>query len=250
MKPLVVLLATAASLAGQEPRFEAASVRANLSGEQRISMGTRGRTFTATNVPLGLIVANAYGIFGQDFRLLGLPGWASERFDIAATVPEGADIRRDVPLMLRALLAERFKLIVRVDTREAQAYALVPARSDGRLSPKIRPAAADCEADPSLNADRERCASQVTNDIMGRGQRMGSLARLVSAIIRRPVVDRTGIMGAFDFDIEIPPPTGPLADAGGGVFTALPEQTGLKLEGIQLPMEFITVVSIERPTGN
>ena len=249
MRILVVALALAAAQQAP-PTFEAASVRPNLSGEQRITMGTRGRTYTATNVPLRMIIANAFQIMGQDFRLADAPGWTAERFDITATLPEHATAR-DVPAMLRALLADRFKLVVRTEMRQAQAFALVAARDDKRLGAKIRPAKADCEADPSIGNDRELCQSQVTSDITGRGQRMTGLARLLEFFIRRPVVDRTGIAGAFDFDIEVPAQAGGLAgDTGGGVFTALPEQTGLKLEAIQIPMEFVIVVAVDRPTEN
>jgi uncharacterized protein (TIGR03435 family) len=142
------------------PTFEAASVKANKEGAPFISIGMQpnGR-YTATNVPLRLLIQNAYQI--QNFQLIGAPGWIdTERFDIVAKAdpavmapPPGsfgsngfASGPTPVQLMLRALLGERFKLAAHTETRELPIYALVVARKDGKLGPQLMPVSEECAA--------------------------------------------------------------------------------------------------------
>src|SRR5262249_25459136 len=151
---IFIVLAAALALTQEPapPAFEAVSVRANTSGQTRMSAGVRGRTYTAVNTPLRPIIAAAYDLSLQSFRLIGGPAWiGADRFDITATLPDGAG-RRELPMMLRALLAERFKLVAYAETREAPIYALVVARADGRLGTGLRKADVDCDAVP---ADRD-----------------------------------------------------------------------------------------------
>src|SRR6185369_7699127 len=224
MRVFIVVFAATFALAQTPatPTFEAASVRTNTSGQARMSGGVRGRTYTAVNMPLRPIIAAAYDLSLQSFRLVGGPAWiGADRFDITGTLPEGAG-RRELPMMLRALLVERFKLVVHTETRETPIYELVVARRDGTLGSGLRTADVDCETTP---ADRDRCQSQIGDTIVGRGQTLGSLARMLSPFVGRQVVDRTGLKGGFDFDLQFPElaagpgGAGPAVDAGGGVFT-------------------------------
>lgn len=249
--------------------FEVASVRANKSGDLAMPARTRGRTYTATNIPVRYLVASAYGVPAA--RVLGGPSWigsasvampliGGERFDVLATLPEGAG-PNEVPAMLRVLLADRFKLVAHSEMRDAPLYALVADRPDGRLGPRLRKASIDCDA---INAaaipaakpgERGPCGSELGGEIIGRGQRLTTLARMLSFFAGRPVVDRTNLAGGFDFDLrfaelETPPDGRNAADAGGGIFVALQEQLGLKLEPIRGPLEFVVIDSVERPAEN
>jgi uncharacterized protein (TIGR03435 family) len=162
--------------------------------------------------------------------------------------------------MLRALLADRFQLIVHTETREAPMYALVFARDDGRLGPGLRKASVDCEAVQAPGtptaAESNLCQSEVGGAILGRGQRISTLARSLSLFTDRPVVDRSGLNGGFDFELRFPelntPPNaaGPRSDPSSGVFTALQEQLGLKLESIRGNLEFIVIDKVEHPSEN
>jgi uncharacterized protein (TIGR03435 family) len=166
--------------------------------------------------------------------------------------------------MLRALLKERFKLVVHTEMRDVPMYALVVARGDGRLASQLRRAAIDCEAAEAAGeviptpkpGERGLCDSEIGGEILGRGQRLSALARMLSLFAGRPVIDRTALTGGFDFDLRFPelntPPAGapPGGDAGTGVFTALQEQLGLKLESTRGPLEFVVIDSVERPTEN
>src|SRR5438093_5376950 len=137
------------------PAFEVASIKQNNSGDGRVMMQLQpGGRFTATNIPLRLLIRNAYQL--QDFQIVGRPSWiGSERYNIVAkaedgTPPETPSIDRTGPnriqLMIRSLLAERFQLVVHNETRELPIYALVVARSDGKLGPELRKSDLDCNA--------------------------------------------------------------------------------------------------------
>ena len=91
--------------------------------------------FTATNIPLKVLITNAYQL--SFFQVVGGPDWVStDRFDIAATAPDGAPPEQ-TRAMVRTLLKDRFKLVVHMETRDTPIYALVKARADGRLGPKL-----------------------------------------------------------------------------------------------------------------
>src|SRR4051812_16869236 len=151
LPPAAAALLAAPGRAGQPPQppqepaggwaFEVASIKPNNSGDGRVMMQNQPGRYVATNVSLRLLIRNAYQL--QDFQITGGPAWlASDRFDINAKV---ADEYRNLPparpgggpgplqLMIRALLAERFKLAVHNETKDSPIYALVLARSDGRL---------------------------------------------------------------------------------------------------------------------
>src|SRR3954454_748599 len=128
------------------PAFEVASIKPNNSGDGRVMMQNQPGRFTATNITAKLLIRNAYQL--QDFQISGGPGWlASEHFDLVAKIP---DEFRDLPpvrpgsgpgplqMMLRTLLADRFKLVVHNETKDSPIYALILARSDGRLGPQLK----------------------------------------------------------------------------------------------------------------
>ena len=253
---VAVLISTPA--AGQAPAFEAASVKPNTSGDFRMRGGIQGRIYTAVNMPLRRIVATAYELQLEGFRLVGDQALLSDRFDITATFPESATAR-DVPAMLRTLLAERFKLAVHTETRDASVFALVLARRDGRLGPKLRQAALDCvaaaaggRAIPQPEPGQPPvCESEISDSIKGRGQPLSSLARMLTVFVQRRVEDKTGLSGGFDFELQFEgAAAGPGVDSSSALVTALQEQLGLRLESIRAPVEFVVVDHIEAPTAN
>jgi bla regulator protein blaR1 len=156
--PIVIGIATAPAVRAQTPaapesapKFEVASIKPNKSGDGRVMIGAPAGRFTATNVPLGFLITFAYQI--QPFQIQGGPSWLnSDRFDIVATTgdiplePQGAGTPSKAQLMLRSLLADRFQLVTHPETREMPIYALVLARSDGKLGPNLTPAKTDCAA--------------------------------------------------------------------------------------------------------
>ncbi len=277
--------------ASEDVKFEVASVRPNTSSNTRarVEMQPGGR-YTVTNVPLRTLVINAYGL--QATQLLGAPDWIAERFDIIAKADEelgplelGPPASREAPsreqLMMRSLLAERFKLSVHRESRDMPVYHLVLARNDGKLGPELKPSSIDCRAliearmaqglkpEPPQPGERPQCGAWVGfGELTAGGQPLRELISLLSATVQRNVVDRTGLSGNFDIHLkwtpdQLPPrPAGLPADQpvrmngvvidpnGPSIFTALQEQLGLKLEPARGPVEVLVIDHVERPVAD
>jgi uncharacterized protein (TIGR03435 family) len=164
---------------------------------------------------------------------------------------------------LRQLLADRFKLAVRRETRDVPSYQLVLARTDGRLGPNLRPSPVDCSQPPSSSDAAPVCGFQnFPGKATGRVL-IGDLARRVlpgGVGDGRPIQDATGLHGTFDFtlqwtpDVAAPPrppeaPPAPAIDPNGSSFvTALREQLGLKLESRRGSIDVVVVDHAERPS--
>lgn len=253
----------AQSAAPVRPAFEVASVKPNKSGEQGMSMATQpGGRFVATNMPLSMLIRNAYDL--QESQLAGLPDWAvSERFDITAKAEQGIAPTNQKPspnqLMLQSLLEERFHFKAHTETRDLPGYALVVARPDGKLGPQMKPSAVDCVAlaaarraggppPPLAAGERRPCSMRMGRGTLTAGSlTMANLAATLSSAVQRMVVDRTGLTGGFDFDLAFS--TEQSADAvNPSVFTAVQEQLGLKLDSVRIPTDVLVIDSIERPT--
>ena len=117
MRYLLVSLLAAAAIAAQTtrspepaPAFEVASVKANKTGEAGGSLAMPPGRFTATNIPLKVLITNAYQL--SFFQVVGGPDWiGTDRFDIAARTPDGTPPEQ-TRAMLRTLLKDRFTLVV------------------------------------------------------------------------------------------------------------------------------------------
>jgi uncharacterized protein (TIGR03435 family) len=291
--PLVAFTSQNAPAATQSlPQFEVASIKPNKSGDGRVMLGVQpGGRFTATNVPLRLLIRNAYQL--QDFQVVGGPSWiADERFDIVAKA-EANDALGDPfraeqtgqpsrgQLMIRALLAERFKLAVHNEDREMPIYGLVLARSDGKLGPQLKPSEVDCAAiiaaargrgrgpmppgPPGPGAPPPQCGIRIGPGNMAvGGSPMAQVANSLSIFAGRIVVDKTGLSGAYDFTLTWTPdqmpgggqrPPGapeppPIDPNGPSLFTAVQEQLGLKLDSQRGAVAVLVIDRAERPTEN
>jgi uncharacterized protein (TIGR03435 family) len=239
---LINVVAASASFAGADPQsFDVASIKPNRSVSRAGSTGRSGGRVTFDNVSLREIIEFAYGIPpGRGDELVG-PAWLdAEKFDIAATCPPETP-REGVLEMLRTLLAERFGLRTHRENRSVTGYALIAAKR----GPSLRPAARPAEENLTFGEGR-LTASRMS---------MSSLAARLSGPIfnlGRPVVDLTGISGAYDFTLRwTPDGVTATTDAAPSIFTALEEQLGLKLDRRELTVSVVAVDHAERvPTGN
>jgi uncharacterized protein (TIGR03435 family) len=253
--------------------FEVASVKPNKSGDMRSpSMILPGGRFTATNNSVRALILNAYGIWASPDLLEGGPGWIdSARYDIDAktsadVIPAGTSNRvlwEKTRLMLRSLLADRFKLSIHRETKEMSAYQLVVAKN----GPKLQKTYTDCDA--SVTACHGFSGNPTR--LSGNGVDMYDLALILSSYSDRPVVDRTGIQGLFDIKLqwnpfatgsqpvnETPRPAAAVAREGSNpdlsalptLFGALEQQLGLKLESHKAPVEIYVIDHVERPSEN
>jgi uncharacterized protein (TIGR03435 family) len=260
-------------------RFEAASIKQNKNPVPGlVPRGTfegRPGRFRASQATLQELITSVYDLF--DYEVLGAPSWAtSDRFDIVATMSAGepsndARLRR----MLRALLADRFKLVVHEERREMPVYSLVLSRSDRTLGARLHSFKGECTDDPSKVAlpdltlplpatDASQgprlCISGITvGRIQGRGVVLSNLTTMLSRLpaVRRRVNDRTGLTGSFDYDVEWTPtvapagvvvPTDRPAETGPNIFTALQEQLGLKLEPGKETLPVLVIDSVNQPS--
>jgi uncharacterized protein (TIGR03435 family) len=252
----VLVPAQAPIVTSTEVAFEVASVKPNNSGATSSSTSGRAGQFVAINVTAQRLIVYAYRL--REFQIAGGPGWIrSDRFDIQARPPENA--KADNPAMTRALLRDRFKLVAHTETRQEQVYVLVAARPDGRLGPRIKPSTLNCA--PPQPAVPSACGmNSSVNDAGGKMTGTGqSMANLVGALgsfgLSRMVVDRTGLQGNFDFELQWTPEsvrggTGAQANDAPSIFAAIQEQLGLKLESERGPVEFLVIDRIEPPTAD
>jgi uncharacterized protein (TIGR03435 family) len=249
--------------------FDAASVKVNRGGEAGGGFGFRQGQVRVTNYTLRDIIRNAYDV--QRYHIVGGPDWlAQDRFDIVAKAPEGAT-QPQLRLMVQALLADRFKLRVHRETRDIPVYALMPARPDGRPGPKMERATFDCAAasaaaargeappqQPAAVGDRPVCGARANpGRMLVGGYAIPDFARNLGGFTGRPVIDRTGLTGRYNFELtwtpDEPPPPGvqlpPWYDPNGpSLVTAIQEQLGLKLDATTGPVEVLVIDGAERPT--
>ena len=204
-----------AQTAAANATFDVASVKPNKSGDGRVmlSLPPTGR-LTATNVPLRLLLRTAFDV--QDFQIVGGPNWiASDRFDITAKAPDGVVAPEQIRPMLRALLADRFKLVVHNETREMPIYALVMARPDGKFGPNLKVNPLDCEAvfragrggappPPPQPGEPIQCGFMIGPGTMtAGGMQLADLARSLSQFVGGIVVDKTGLKERLRLPVEV-----------------------------------------------
>jgi uncharacterized protein (TIGR03435 family) len=247
--------------------FEVASIKRNTSTGSGRSVGSRaGGRFVMVNGPVATLVRSAYP--SDTSELIGAPDWIqSERYDVNAKA-EGNPARDEMQAMLRALLADRFKLAMHYETREQPVYALMLSRSDGRLGAEIRRSALDCEAVAAANRiGRPLDVPLPANGAPACGMSAGggtlriggmplrSLAGSIAGATGRVIVDKTGLEGNYEVTLRYATQPAALTapNAAGvndppSIFTALREQLGLKLEPDRAPLQMIVIDHIERPT--
>lgn len=250
--------------------FEVASVKVGVpaDGPYGIRPVSAGGQFHAI-LTLHDLVQVAYGtpLALLPSQVVGGPAWAaSERFEIVAkanglaNAPSGG--RDELQAMLRTLMADRFRLLIRRESRELAIFNLVLDRADGSLGPRIHREDGQCvvmsaavkkAADPSRWCGFRRFAPGA---VSARGMTLDEFASGIStrADIQRVVRNRTGLAGKFDLDLEYAPDAGVRGDPQSappfaiGLSTAMKEQLGLRLESAKGPVDVVVIDHVERPT--
>jgi uncharacterized protein (TIGR03435 family) len=277
---IATALLAAGSVQAQTPpaAFEVASVKRNTSGDSRtlVQVPSAG-TVNITNANVRTLLREAYEIDATVERYVLVPPPANPlmsagrtnaditgdpRFDVQAPIPD--DRAGQQRAMLRALLAERFKLRVHREQRDIPVYALIVARS-GQLGPQLRSSTVDCTAfladrtsnrslRPPLGADgRPVCGvgdpftTPGSMSLRSAGE-IKSLARMMQAFVDRPIQDNSGLKGSFEWNLTFG--TSPNATNAPMIFTAVQEQLGLKLEARTAPYEVLVIDSVEMPSEN
>lgn len=223
------------------------------------------------------LIQTAYDV--RPFEIVAGPGWIdSARYDIE-TKAEGNPGRQEMVRMLQALLEDRFQLRVHRETRDLPVYTLAAAKSGLKLG---TPRDGDCTvagsnpAPPQPKASGQprllpcgRVMARIslpTARLAGAHVEMADLTRVLSDLLWRPVIDKTGRTAKFDMEVEFAaddalgilagpyrpdvPPSAPAEPGKASIFTAIKEQLGLKLEAGKAPVDVIVIDRIERPSGN
>jgi uncharacterized protein (TIGR03435 family) len=252
---LSLLIPVAGGLWAQ-PAFEVASVKAtNPNSTDSIGIHTYpGGRISITKFTLKMLIEQIYGL--QRFQISGGERWTSEdRWDIVAKPPDSSIASKFMPptektrpipeqlQMLKALLADRFQLKFRVETKEGPAYALQPGPKGAKLTP-----AKDHEAYSVVSAGMTGKPDR-PEFMEGENASMALLADRLSKHFGRPVLDQTGIPGNFDFHFSYAGDDAPSA-SGPSLAIALEEVLGLKLVAIRAPTQTYVIEHAEKPAAN
>jgi uncharacterized protein (TIGR03435 family) len=250
MKRTLLLFFTVVCLWAQ-PSFEVASVKPADPKNRGMALDKLpGGRFIATNVSLRILLKEAYGM--RDFQIEGAPQWFdSARWDVSAK-SERAASDQEMTEMLQSLLAQRFALKLRQEERELQVYVLTAAKNGTKLK--------EAESGESTIGVRIRGFGHLTATKASMEQLAETLSdvRLNGrAMLDRPVLDRTGLKGVYDFtlawtpDLEPADGAAPSETAGGpSIFTAVQEQLGLKLERQKAPLKVFIIDHVEKASQN
>lgn len=287
----VLLLATLAHLriviatpmrTAQAVSFEVASVKRDTSvGRGQNIVPQAGGRFVATGATLSQLIGFAYAI--QGFQIVGGPGWvSSDRWEIQAKAQDGSiptstaprDRTKPGPIALRlqSLLAERFGLKAHKAIRELPVYEL----SIAAAGPKIKLSEDQTPVNPLQQAGAPnqdgRMRRGTLGSTLGGGHIEGAavplsdIVGLVSIILDRTIIDKTGLTGLYDIDLNWTPdpaqnvglqgplPAGiqrpPVDPAGPSIFTALQDQLGLRLQSARGPVEVLIIDAADKPMEN
>jgi uncharacterized protein (TIGR03435 family) len=241
--------------------FDVVSIRQSRKG---FGMTFLADEFRATNVPLQFVIVYGYNLVGRELKMLsggkllsGAPGWIlSDGYDIRAKISpsdlealqrlsfdQQSDQKR---LMIRSMLADRFKLRVREEAKPGPCYALVADKN----GPKIKKVVA-----PSDPTSHEGDSFGGPGFIRAKSAPLSQLVYYLGSQLNCPIPDRTGLTGNYAFSMQYSVEQGSGATSSTealqpDLFTALREQLGLRLVPVIIPIPSITIEHVERPSDN
>ena len=245
-----------------DPSFEVATIKPNESGAPRLQgLTMNGRNFRTRNSSLGDLIHFAYDV--QTKQIVNAPEWMEkDRYDIAAVLEEqGVPNAAQVKIMIRKLLADRFKLTFHHDKKELSAYLLTVAKDGQKLTPTQRPG-------PQPGIGFRPGTGGLT--LMVMNATMADFTGFLQVLVLdRPVVDETGLKGNFDFQCTftpdesqfnghppVPPPqqtdtaNTSSAPSAPSLYDAFQQQLGLKLSAKKTSVDVIVIDHVERPSEN
>ena len=270
------------------PSFEVATIKP-ASSQPRPSSASPAEV-RISDVTVRNLIEQAYGIpwtSAENERVLGGPAWLdTNRYDIAARIPgDLAEARQklsrdqqkqQISLMLQSLLAERFHLKLHFETRVLTVYALVVAKPNSHLvesthrTDQSESAARESAVPVPLPSKPEDLRHGILVLYKGQSAQMTARQASMDDLVRwfagysevggRPVVNQTGLSGLYDFTLRwtrqslAAAPQPGSSDAAGSeappLFTALPDQLGLRLKRTKAPVEVVLIDHADPPTDN
>jgi len=227
-----------------DPGWEAVTIKPTDPDDTVSHINIQGRHVMVEGEPLESMLRFAYS--AQRGQIVGAPEWMkTERWDVSG-VPDlpGKPNLPQFQSMMRKLLAERFGLARHQEQRAMPVFALMVTKG----GPKLEKSMGDPNAGPgsggsALNGIESHHYTNTS---------MSALALMLMIYVDRPIVDQTGLQGRYDFQLrwardEISPTS---ADAPPGLFTAIQEQLGLKLEPTRSSADVLVIDKVERPGAN
>jgi uncharacterized protein (TIGR03435 family) len=240
--------------ADAKPEFEVATLKPSKPDAQGKGFVVRGRQFSTLNTSLSDMLTFAYGLHAR--QITGGPAWLEQdKFDVLAEpAGEGQPNGDQWKVMLQKMLADRFKLSFHREKKELPVYAIILADK----GPKLTKSESNGNTIPAL-------IFRGLGNLPARNATMTDFANVLqSAVLDRPVVDQTGLSDRFDFTlvwtpdqsqfaglgVRIPPGASDDPNAPPGLFTAIQEQLGLKLDSTKAPVEVIVIDHVEKPSAD
>jgi uncharacterized protein (TIGR03435 family) len=239
--------ADAAMAKDADPDWEVVTVKARDRSDTNNaeSMNMQGRQLVIANRTVEGMLAFAYGV--QKVQIVGAPGWIeTERWDVHGLpdVPGHPSLRQTQSL-IRKLLAERFGLKLHRETKELAVYAVTVAKGGEKM--------ARSAGDPNGTPDENERSNGGVVTMRMTNMSMSEFAPDLGYFLGRPAVDQTGLTGRYDFQLKWTADESRAPADGSappGLFTAIQEQIGLKLEPVKAQTEVLVVDAVERPSAN
>jgi uncharacterized protein (TIGR03435 family) len=277
VRPVSMLLVALASLATEPPTyaqsppkpvarslfeaFDVATIKLSAPEDPKAGRYIRMQSahrFQAKNYTVNGLIAAAYDLNPR--AISGGPAWVeSDRYEIVAATPgDQRPTYDDQMAMLRKLLVDRFNLAFHREKKEFSIYELTISKG----GPKLSTSTATPDEAPNFTSTLYPAASGGIDHALlpARNVTMAQFASLLQrAILDKPVVDDTGLTSRYDFDLEWTPdetqfggqlPFGPPDSEKPGLFAALQQQAGLKIEATRGPIGTLVIDRIERPSEN
>jgi len=251
---VVGAMAQAQSVRPKFDAFEVATIkRTDPDEKSRLLMMQGDHRFIGKNYTVKLMIAAAYDLNPK--TISGGPEWVnSDHYDIVGVTPgDVRPTRNEQMSMLRGLLSERFNLTFHREVKEFSIYVMEVAKSGSKL--KASEAAAD---GPPVVGPGVVHPQKIV--LPGRNASMADFVAVMQrAILDRPVVDKTGLPGRYDFELEWAPdetqfggelPPAPADAPSPPLFVAMREQLGLTLEATRGPVQALVVDKVERPSAD
>jgi uncharacterized protein (TIGR03435 family) len=253
--------------------YEVASIKPDLSDHTSAGWMISPDGLTVTNFSLAGLIENAYGI--RKYQLSGAPDWLnSETYDVDAKMDAATaealkklnseDQNLEQQQMLQTLLADRFKLKIHRETKEGPVYLLAIGKNGFKLQ-EARPGAT--YPNGAGPGSMSSSSNWLAETMMFQAMPISGLARNLEARLGRPVLDKTGLTGNYDFTLKFAidrsqsqsvtgdspnaqPAPGQIDPDAPFLLEAIQKQLGLKLEPGKGPVEVIVIDHVERPSGN
>lgn len=229
------------------PAFDVATIKASDPADQSHRFEIHGQRILIENQTVKRMVEMAYGL--HERQIVNAPSWTeSERFDVQGLPDvEGQPNLVQFQEIVRTLLEQRFALKFHTEKREMPRYVLTVAKS----GPKMEPTKLASAALPNERAGGDKASRSLQMENVS----MEDLVRALQGELDRPVVDETGLKGRYDFTLKWLRADAPVTpeDADGalsGIFTAIQEQTGLKIEPSKGEVDVLVIDHVEQPSSN